>query len=239
MGTSKGEALIVDGKRLDGRKFDELRPIKIEAGVLEQADGSAYVEMGGSHVLAAVYGPVEMHPRHKMLPDRVVLQTQYEMAPFSVPDRKRPGPDRRSKEIAKVTKEALESVIYVEDYAQSAIRLHIEILQADAGTRVTGLTAASVALADAGIKMRDMVAACASGKIDDTIVLDLNGIEDNTGQADLPVAYAVGLDEITLLQMDGLMTEDEFEQGLKYAIDGCKTIYELQKDALKRRYKNE
>jgi exosome complex component RRP41 len=161
------------------------------------------------------------------------------MAPFSVPDRKRPGPDRRSKEIAKVTKEALESVIYVEDYAQSAIRLHIEILQADAGTRVTGLTAASVALADAGIKMRDMVASCAAGKIDDTVVLDLNGIEDNTGQADLPVAYAAGLDEITLLQMDGLMTEDEFEQALKYAIDGCKTIYGLQKDALKRRYKNE
>ena len=49
----KPEKLIVDGKRLDGREPDELRPLKIEAGVLKRADGSAYVEMGKNKVLAA------------------------------------------------------------------------------------------------------------------------------------------------------------------------------------------
>jgi len=84
-----------DGRRLDGRKADELRPVRIEAGVLRRADGSAYIEWGGNKVLAAVYGPREAHPRHLQDPARALVQCRYNMAPFSVSDRKRPGPDRR------------------------------------------------------------------------------------------------------------------------------------------------
>ena len=225
-----------DGKRNDGRAPDEMRDIKIEAGVLKRADGSSYVEMGGSHAIAAVYGPREMHPKHKMNPAQAVLRTRYEMAPFSVGDRKRPGPDRRSTEISKVTRQALEPVVQLDQYPKTAIDVFIEILQADAGTRVTGVTAAAVALADAGIAMTDLVASCAAGKVADTVVLDLNGLEDNCGQADVPIALAPRDNKITLLQMDGLMTEEEFETALKYATKGCKVIYEKQKDALKRRY---
>jgi exosome complex component RRP41 len=177
-----------------------------------------------------------MHPKHKMNPAEAVLRTRYEMAPFSVGDRKRPGPDRRSIEISKVTREALEPVVRIDHYPKTAIDVFIEILQADAGTRVTGITAAAVALADAGIEMTDLVASCAAGKVDDTVVLDLNGLEDNCGQADVPVALAPRDERITLLQMDGLLTEEEFETALKYAISGCKTIYEKQKEALKKRY---
>ncbi len=57
-----------NGIRIDGRKADELRPLKIEAGVLKRADGSAYVEWGKNKVLAAVYGPRECHPRHMQNP---------------------------------------------------------------------------------------------------------------------------------------------------------------------------
>src|SRR5436309_2983304 len=59
-----------DGRRLDGRKPDELRPVRIEAGILRRADGSAYIEWGGNKVLAAVYGPREAHPRHLQAPAR-------------------------------------------------------------------------------------------------------------------------------------------------------------------------
>lgn len=237
MGKESDVKLIVNGKRLDGRKPDEQRPVKIEAGVLERADGSAYVEFGNSHALAAVYGPRELHPKHLVKPEQAVLRTRYDMIPFSVSDRKRPGPDRRSIEISKVTRESLEPVVFLEEYPKTGIDVFIEILQADAGTRCIGITAASVALADAGISMQDLVASCAAGKIEDTVVLDLTGEEDNNGQADLPVALAPREEQITLLQMDGLMTEQEFETGLKYAIDGCKNIYKAQKEALKRRYK--
>src|SRR2546426_8986302 len=85
-----------DGRRLDGRKADELRPVRIEAGVLRRADGSAYMEWGGNKVLAAVYGPPEAHPRHLQDPAPALVQCRYNMAPLSVSDPKRPGPDRAS-----------------------------------------------------------------------------------------------------------------------------------------------
>ncbi len=230
------EKFIVKGKRLDGRKLDELREIKIEAGVLERADGSAYVEWGGNKVMAACYGPREVHPRHLARSDKAILRCTYNMAPFSVSDRKRPGPDRRSREISKVTRQALEPVVFTNLFPRTAIDVFIEVLQANAGTRCTGITAASVALADAGVPMRDLVPACAAGKVGGEIVLDLFDVEDNFGEADLPVAMIPRKNEITLLQMDGNLTQEEFEKALKLAMEGCIKVYELQKEALRRKY---
>ena len=232
----KPEKLIVEGKRLDGRKPDELRPLKIQAGVLKRADGSAYVELGGNKVLAAVYGPRELHPRHLQEPDTAVLRCRYNMASFSVEERKRPGPSRRSIEISKVAREALEPAVFTELYPRSAIDVFIEILQANAGTRTVGITAASVALADAGIPMRDLVAAVAVGKVDDTIVLDLTKEEDNWGTTDMPIALMPRKKAIMLLQMDGHFTADEFRRALDLGIKGCEQIYEVQKQALREKY---
>ncbi|MFH1821403.1 MAG: exosome complex exonuclease Rrp41 [Methanobacteriota archaeon] len=232
----KPEKLIVDGKRLDGRAPDELRPLKIKAGVLERADGSAYVELGNNKVFAAVYGPREMHPRHNQQPDSAVLRCRYGMAPFSVDDRKRPGPDRRSMEISKVTKEALEPVLFLELYPRSVIDVFIEVLQADAGTRTAGINAAAVALADAGVPMRDLVTSVAAGKVDDTIILDLMKEEDQFGQTDMPIAIVPRRKVITLLQMDGHFTKEEFKQAVDLAFQGCEKIYEVQRQALKEKY---
>ncbi|MDI6645149.1 MAG: exosome complex exonuclease Rrp41 [Methanobacteriaceae archaeon] len=223
-------------KRADGRAFDELRPIKIEAGVLERADGSAYLEFGGNKVLVAVYGPREFHIRRFQKPDQAVVRCRYNMAPFSVDDRKRPGPDRRSVEISKITSEALAPAVFLEKYPRSTIDVFIEVLEAEGGTRCAGITAASVAMADAGIPMRDMVVACAAGKADDNVVLDLSEKEDKEGQADLPVAVMPRTGEITLIQMDGNLSSEEFEKALDLALEGCKKISEIQKDALKTRY---
>lgn len=228
--------LIVKGKRLDGRKVDELRPIKIEAGTLNRADGSCYLEWGKNKVIAAVYGPRELHPKHMQDNTQAVLRCRYNMAPFSVGERKRPGPDRRSIEISMVIREALEKVVFLNYFPTSGIDVFMEVLQADAGTRCAALTAASVALADAGIPMRDLVAGCAAGKADDTVILDLNQDEDNFGQGDLPMGYIPSKDEIVLLQLDGEFSKEEFETAKKYAVEGCKKVYELQKDALKRKY---
>ncbi len=229
--------LIKDGLRIDGRKPDELRPIKIEAGVLYRADGSAYVEWGGNKVLAAVYGPRELLPKHMQDPTKAVVNARYNMASFSVEDRKRPGPDRRSIEISKVTSEALESVVFTELFPRTVIDVNIEILDAEAGTRCAGITAAAVALADAGIPMRDIPAACAAGKVDGQVVLDLRKEEDQEGDADLPIAIAPRTEEILLLQMDGHLTYKEFEEALELAIKGSKYVAKLQKEALKRKYR--
>ncbi|MBT0159300.1 exosome complex exonuclease Rrp41 [Candidatus Bathyarchaeota archaeon A05DMB-2] len=233
----KPEKLIdKKGCRLDGRKADELRPLKLEVGVLANADGSAYIEHGKNKILAAVFGPREMHPKHLSLPDRMVIRCRYHMAPFSVQERKSPAPSRREVELSKVIRESLEPSLFVELYPRTGIDLFIEVLQADGGTRCASITAASLAIADAGIPMRDLVAACAAGKVDDTVVVDLFDLEDKLGVADVPLALMPNLNAVTLLQMDGILTPEEFEQAVNMAMEGCKKIYAMQKDALKTKY---
>ncbi len=235
--SKKLEKLInKNGTRADGRKLDELRPIKIEVGILSNADGSAYIEQGKNKILAAVYGPREVHPRHLALPDRALLRCRYHMAPFSVEERKSPAPSRREMELSKVIREALDPSVFLEYYPRTSIDLFTEVLQADGGTRCASITAASLALADAGIPMRDLVAACAAGKVDGCLVLDLSDAEDKVGEADVPLALMPNLNAITLLQMDGMLTTDEFEQAVNLALSGCKQLYALQKEALKAKY---
>jgi len=243
MKTDRGVIIIIlnnnNNLRADGRDFSELRPLKIEAGILEKADGSAYLEIGGNKILAAVYGPRELQVRRIMRPDMAVIRCRYNMAPFSVGERKRPGPDRRSVEISKITADALRPAIFLEKFPRSTIDVFIEVLEAEGGTRCAGITAASVALADAGIPMKDLIASCAAGKADGNVILDLSEEEDKEGEADLPVAIMPRSGDITLLQMDGHLTPEEFEKALDLAIEGCQKISAVQKEAIKNRYGEE
>ncbi len=228
---------VKNGKRIDGRKVDETRPLKIEAGVLENADGSAYLEWGQNKVLVAVYGPREMLPKHKQNPTKAIVNLQYRMATFSVPDRKNPRPGRREIEISKVCSEALEKAVFVERYPNTKIDVFVQILDSNAGTRAAGLTAASVALADAGIPMRDLVAATGVGKAGGEIILDLNKPEEDAPDAvDIPIAILPRTGEVVLLQMDGLLTMDEWKKAFKLGVKGCEQVYEVQKAALRKKY---
>ena len=235
--SSKPEKLIdKKGLRLDGRKADELRSLKLEVGVLPNADGSAYIEHGKNKILVGVFGPREMHPKHLSQNDRMVIRTRYHMAPFSVQERKSPAPSRREVELSKVIRESLEPAVFNDLFPRTGIDVFIEVLQADGGTRCASITAASLAIADAGIPMRDLVVACAAGKVEEQIVLDLMDEEDKLGVADVPVAYMPSMNAVTLLQMDGVLTPEELEKAVNMAIDGCKKIYAKQQEVLKTKY---
>ena len=226
-----------DGKRLDGRSINELRPFKLQVGVLPQADGSAYIEMGNNKIMVAAYGPREMHPKHLSLPDRLRVRAEYRLATFSVNDRKSPAPKRREIELSKMIQEALEPSIFVEKFPRSSIDLYILVLDADGGTRAASITAASLALADAGLPLRGLVSSVAAGKVGDKIVLDLSDEEDKYGQGDLPIAIINQNKEITLLQADGQFTVDEVKQGIELAMEGCNTLYLKQREVLLANYK--
>ena len=237
MGTESNIKLLDEnGLRLDGRNEMELRPIKIETNVLERADGSAFIEWGGNKIIVSVYGPREAYPKHTQDIDKAVIKARYNMAAFSVDERKRPGPDRRSVEISKVISEALSSAVMVELFPRTQVDVFIEVIQADAGTRIAGLTAASVALAAAGIPMRDMVVGCTAGKVEGKIVLDLSKEEDNFGQADLPMAVLSRSGEVVLVQMDGDLSVEEFNHATDMILDATKRIAQIQRDALVARY---
>jgi exosome complex component RRP41 len=225
-----------DGNRVDGRKPDEYRETKMEVGVLDEADGSAMVETGNTRVVASVFGPQKLHPRHLQESDRAVIKMRYNMAPFSVDDRMRPGPNRRAKEIGLVAKKALEPAVELEEFPKAGIDISMEVIESDGGTRVTGINAAALALADAGIPMKGLVSATASGIVDDTVVLDVNGLEDKKGNADIPIATINGGDEITLLQMDGDISKETLDEALSLAKQGCSDLYEQQRKALLEKY---
>jgi exosome complex component RRP41 len=222
--------------RVDGRKWDELRPIKIESGILPNADGSAYIEMGKNKIIAGVFGPREMHPKRLSKPNQAVLRCRYHMAPFSVDPRRSPAPSRRDTEISMVIREALEQALFLERYPRSVIDVYMEILEADGGTRCASINAAAVALVDAGIPMKDLIASCSAGKYNGKLVIDLGDHEDKEGESDIPVAFMPKREQVTLLQMDGILTPRETIECITNAISGCLQIYEIQKEALKKKY---
>lgn len=228
-------------KRKDGRDFKELRPIEASAGVIKNADGSAYFKIGNTTAYAAVYGPRNLFPRFKQDPSKGVLRCNYNMLPFSgIGDRVKPGSNRRAREISMVTENALYPVINLEDFPNSVVDVFIELTETDAGSRCAGICAASIALADAGIKMRDLVAAVSVGKVDDKLVVDLDYNEEDyqDGEvADIPIAYIPSRDEFSLLQMDGSISKEELIEALQTAKEAYMQIIEAQREALRSKYK--
>jgi exosome complex component RRP41 len=224
-------------KRTDGRKFDEVRPIKAKVGVVPSADGSAIFESGNTKALAVVRGPRTLHPQHLQNPEKGILRVHYTMMAFSVSDRIRPGPSRRSQEISKVIEWALEPCIDLSAFPNSVVDVFINIPQADAGTRVAGINAASMALAHAGIPMKELAVAIALGKIDKTLVVDVDKEEEDykegEGSTDIPMCMLSRSRKISLLQLDGKISVDELKEVLKMGEKACDDIHAIQVKALK------
>ena len=227
-------------KRVDGRKPDELRPIVARAGVIKRADGSAMFQIGNTVAYAAVYGPRDMFPRFLQNPQRGTLRVRYNMMPFSgAGDRVKPGGSRRSKEISMVTEKALLPVLNLEDFPNAVVDVFIELPQTDAGTRCAGICAAAIALADAGLSMKDLVSSVSVGKVGTMTAVDLNYAEESYEEgdvADVPVAFIPRTGQISLLQMDGLIDKESLKKALEMGKKACLQIYEIQKKALKERF---
>ncbi len=230
---------MVYSQRADGRKFDELRPIEAKVGVIKRADGSAMFKIGKTIALAAVYGPRALHPTFLRNPETGILRCNYNMLAFSGSgERVRPGPSRRSKELGLVIEKALSPVLDLRAFPDSVVDVYIELIQTDSGTRCAGITAAAMALADAGLPMRDLVAAVSVGLVGDKVVVDLNKEEEDyeEGATDVPIAMTSVDNKITLLQLDGNATKEQMKELLEYAKKACSKIHEIQKKALKDRF---
>lgn len=223
-------------KRDDGRKFDELRKMNAKVGVVPNADGSAMFSFGDTIAIAAVYGPKKMHPQHMQDPEKGTLRYTYNMMSFSVEDRIRPGPSRRSQEISKISGWAIEPVLMIDKYPGTVVDVHVQILQANASTRCAGINAAVLALAHAGITMKDIVSSVSIGKLDKQLVVDLSkheeDYEEGEGATDIPITFT-GEGKITHIQLDGKIQAEQLKEAVKLARKACMEIYEVQKKALK------
>jgi exosome complex component RRP41 len=224
-------------KRPSGRKYNELREIKAKVGVIPNADGSALFAFGDTVAIAAVYGPRQLHPQHMQDPSTGVLRVNYDLLSFSVYERKKPGPSRRSQEISKVTEWALSPVLDLKEFPNTVIDVQIYILQADAGTRTAGINAASLALAHAGIPMKNLICSISVGKQDKNLIVDLDkaeeDFEEGEGATDFPIAKIANTNLYTLLQLDGKIQPEVVKKVIELADKACEKVYEAQKKALK------
>ncbi|MDD5699794.1 MAG: exosome complex exonuclease Rrp41 [Candidatus Nanoarchaeia archaeon] len=223
-------------ERPDGRKVDETRKIIAKVGVIPNADGSAMFSFGDTIAYAAVYGPRKMHPQHAQNPQKGVLRCEYNMISFSVNERIRPGMNRRSTEISKITEWALEPVLMLEKYPNAVVDVFINIIQANASTRCAGINAAALALAHAGIPMKSLVSSVSIGKLDKTLVVDLSKAEEDweegEGATDIPVTMTPD-GKLTHIQLDGKISKEQLKEAVHLARETTRKIYEIQKDALK------
>ncbi|CAH1778859.1 unnamed protein product [Owenia fusiformis] len=220
------ELLSDQGFRIDGRKPCELRRIQSKLGVFGKPDGSAYVEQGNTKVLAAVYGPHEPRGNIVKLQDKVVINCQFSMATFSTGERKRrPRGDRKSMELSMHLQQTFEAAIMTELYPQSQIDIYVEVLQSDGGNYCTSVNAATLALIDAGIPMKDYVCACSASYLDDTPMVDINYLEESSGGTELIVSILPKSEQIVFLSSNSRLHEDCLNKVLDMAIKGCKDVY--------------
>ena len=228
---------MAEFKRPDKRKVNDIRPMKAKVGIVPNADGSAMFSFGGTIAIAAVYGPKELHPRNQRDPEKGTLRCTYNMNSFSVSDRIRPGPSRRSTEISKITGWALEPVVMINTFPNTVVDVHVQIVQADASTRCAGINAAAMALAQSGIAMKDLVSSISIGKLDKQLVVDVDKDEEDweegEGPTDIALTFTHNDEKMTHIQLDGYISPKQLKEAVELGKEAAKRVYELQKKALK------
>ena len=232
------EFVNLEGLRLDGRRPKETRRMRCAMTVLPAADGSATFEAGNTKVLAAAYGPREAPLRSEALHDRCVVKVEFSQAAFSSDQRRRRSKgDRRSLELGRVITRALETAAMTELMPRSQIDVNLVVLQSDGGIRAAAMNAAVLALADAGVPLRDTMSACSAGYLDGTPLLDINHLEESGGGPEVHVATLVNLNRVVLAQSDNKCAVDVFEPTHALAMEGCKVVARVMREAMLRRTK--
>ncbi len=209
-----------------------IEQMEMKIGRIGRADGSCQVKLGGNNVICAVYGPREVYPRHLQDSLKAIVQCKYNLAPFSSQERKRPGPDRRSTEISRILGEALEEVMFVQRYPKTSIDIYFEVMEASIGIRWLSLVAASMALVDAGIPIKELASGC-------SVVVDGSGpsIEPPSELSPEQTLVEVGTlgdsDKFIMFQVDGGLSQDDMSQTMDVAQAGSKMVYDMQKEMIR------
>ncbi|KAL3945366.1 MAG: hypothetical protein SGBAC_000571 [Bacillariaceae sp.] len=249
MGSSirRTDLLALSNLRDDGRKPEEIRRMRIQMGPItstaKSVGGSALVEMGLTVVLATVKGPMACVRRSDELPDRAIMDVSIKATPFAPSGDRRvtnPNTDRRLIEISHMLKRALEATVLLHLYPKSRIEVSVVILADDGGRLCASINAASLALVNSGIPMKDLLCSCSAGYAGgttDTTLVDLNRREEssNGGQPAvyLPCAMLPQRGTIVLSQCESRLPDfDTLERVLDAAMDGCRAVFDILQAAI-------
>lgn len=223
-----------EGLRLDGRKCHELRKITCKKGVFLKADGSASIEQGNTKVVASVFGPHEVTIRSKALHDTCIINCQYRMASFSTSERKnRNKGDRKSIDISLMLSKMFETAIMKELYPRSQIDIYIQVIQSDGSNIAASINAATLALIDAGVPMRDFVCACSSSYVQESFLADINYLEESSGVSRVTLGMLPKSEKVVFFQMDSRLHKDNLESLMETTKAACLDVWAVLKEAVK------
>jgi ribonuclease PH len=237
-------------KRQDGRKLDELRPIKVETGYLKHAEGSALIEAGYTRVLCAVTVenrvPFFLHGKGQGW-----ITSEYSLLPRSTHTRTpresmRGKVSGRTMEIQRLIGRSLRAVADLVGLGERQLVVDCDVLQADGGTRTLAITGAYIALYEAlmtlknrnvikEIPLLDAVAATSVGIVGGAPMLDLCYSEDSAAQVDFNVVMT-GRGRFVEVQgtAEGMaFTKADMDRMLALARKGVGELLKIQKRALK------
>ena len=234
-------------KRTDGRRANQLRPVKITPDFVRTADGSCLIEMGGTRVIctASIESGV---PKWRDEADGGWVSAEYGMLPASTGSRKsRPGikPDSRGIEIQRLIGRSLRAVVDVKKLGERTIIIDADVMQADGGTRTAAITGAYVALYDAAEKLMKsgetesnavtgVVAAVSAGLKNGEALLDLNYAEDSSADVDMNIVMT-GTGKFIELQATAErkpFTPEDLNRMTALGKKGIEELFIIQKKAL-------
>ncbi len=231
--------------RQDGRKSNELRPVKMTRGFLETAEGAVLIEMGRTRVIctATVDDTVPSFLRGQ---GKGWITAEYGMLPRSssnrIPRESTRGKVKgRTHEIQRMIGRALRAVVDLEAIGERTIIIDCDVIEADGGTRTASITGGFVALFDAlrlmrldELALRGSVAAVSVGIVDGRVLLDLDYSEDS--RADVDMNFVIDNNgqyiEIQGTAEGRVFGEQELDQMKRYAKAGIKRLISEQKRTL-------
>jgi ribonuclease PH len=233
--------------RADGRKPDELRPVRIERGYLRYAEGSALIDFGNTRVLCAATIEASV-PEHLKGTGKGWVTAEYSMLPRSSPQRVRRESvsgriGGRTHEIMRLIGRSMRAVVDLPALGERSVVLDCDVVQADGGTRTASITGACVALHDAlstlGLArhpMRELAAAVSVGMQGGRAVLDLDYPEDSSASTDMNVVMT---ESGGLIELQGTAEREPFSEAdlqamLVCARRGLQQLFALQRQALGR-----
>jgi len=221
----------------------------VKSGVCSQASGSAYLEAALTKVICSVSGPRQKASATQYSQDGQ-LSCDFRFASFSCSGQRRKirGEETDEKEFSLQVVQALENAVRLDRYPKSVIHVNIIVLQNSGGVLAAALICASVALADAGIEMFDLVSACSACQIrqtsppsstksplrpnDGMILLDPDEVEERFQSAGLTLALMPNLNQVTQIFQTGEMEYAKTTDAIQLCLDGCKKIYSLMTRSL-------
>lgn len=235
-----GEFITPEGFRLDGRRVQETRNLRCAVGAAAlggsggircggtgtgEADGCAIFELGGTKAIAYVHGPMELR-RGQQYHDRASLSCVFTQASVGLGAQKRGGRvgDRHSQEKSLWIQQTFEHAIMLDQFPRSQIRVHVHLLQSDGSGITAAINAASLALADAGIPMRDLVCSCSSGVLGKGSAVDLNRDEEMAGGAQVVLAMLAGTRKVSLMEIESKVPDGMMPQLYEMALNGCEAL---------------